>query len=414
MAGNNGIGDFAGAFAQAFTRTSSSIQENDRRNALAKQQAKLIEMQLASGEIKLDATTTLADMMTGNRVEEFEPAPPTQTPGGPGMEPRDKPQFTNPGTTPMSVADILTDPDGQLAALQSGQLNMKQFADIQQGQQQLDQFGNFGGGGEQMFPVDANGQPSHILESVIAHPTQGVIPKYSQNPEFKSVQQERANEMNFDSLLESSLGVMSIGSELADTFSASGFPLRDQFAQLKSIVGTVGGRLGFEGSQDNLDDVTKGEIQAKTYAALTGRKIQSLLDQGVNLTNDLLEQINTEMPSIDKSDAANNHLIVGILKEELIRAEATGQKISAKTRKMVEELILADAMGTLSDRVSGVDIDLPAAASAASTAATEAAGRFSDWSMEQINSVDLDAISDEQIPQLRKRWEALKKAATPE
>ena len=68
----NQFGSFAGSFANTFVQMMQADQENKRRNALAKQQAKLFELQVAGAERKLTATDTLGDILAGSFVGEAE------------------------------------------------------------------------------------------------------------------------------------------------------------------------------------------------------------------------------------------------------------------------------------------------------------------------------------------------------
>ena len=106
---NQRLGQLAGSFAEAFSRTIGQKKDRAARDTIAKQQAKLIELQLQSGQIKIDAQTTLAEMMTG-KLEEFKPAEPTTTPEGRF----EVPQFTNASQQPMDLASVLSDPKGSL------------------------------------------------------------------------------------------------------------------------------------------------------------------------------------------------------------------------------------------------------------------------------------------------------------
>ena len=98
----NQFGNFAGSFAEAFTSVTNLHKENKRKDEIAKLQAKLVEAQIAKGEMVVDAQTTLADIMTGTvGPVEFEPSVADES----GRQ--QSPDFNFTGEEPLSVADIL-------------------------------------------------------------------------------------------------------------------------------------------------------------------------------------------------------------------------------------------------------------------------------------------------------------------
>jgi len=115
MAAN--IGQFAGSFFEAFSKTKISHEENKRRTDIAKMQAKLVEAQLQAGQIKLDANTKLADIFTGSvgEIKTVGEAVPAQD----GRKAVPEFEFTG-KDKPASVAEALQDPEAFLALMQSG------------------------------------------------------------------------------------------------------------------------------------------------------------------------------------------------------------------------------------------------------------------------------------------------------
>ena len=150
------LGRFAGAAADSFN-AAKKRQEDEKARKL---QAKLFEANLKRMQDQITAETTLADILTGTFVDEFQPTNPnfvkSQEPvipdatSDPRIEPtapierREVPGFRSAGAEgPLTVADILAGETpgaqvGQAAALQSGQLKFGDFASSGRQPKELD------------------------------------------------------------------------------------------------------------------------------------------------------------------------------------------------------------------------------------------------------------------------------------
>ena len=214
------FGQFAGSFADAFTRTRGQAADKEARDKLAKQQAKLIELQLQAGQIKIDASTTLADLMTGT-IEEFETAEPRISPGG-----RDLPQVTTESREPLDLASTLSDQQGQLAAIQSGALNIGDLLDFQTAQAELEARPDI----SELFAsqADASGNPMFIPGSITLDPVKGPIQTFIRNPEFNTRQQDAFSRQSLPQLTSEAMEIMDIESELAGSLLESGSPFGGQ------------------------------------------------------------------------------------------------------------------------------------------------------------------------------------------
>jgi len=392
---NKGFGQFAGSFAEAFSRTVGQSEDKKRRDELAKQQAKLVEMQLAAGQVKLDAQTTLAELMTGTPGI----SPTVTSPGG-----RTSPNFVAPpegvvgeftqgrdAVAPMDLASILSDPEGQLAAVQSGALNIGDLLDFQSAQAQLDARPDLGG----LFGrVDSAGNSMLIPSGLTIDPQGRPSQQFSLNPEFNTKQDEAFSGLSFNQLVSDTIEVADIEGVLTETFSESGFPFAEEATAGKLVAGKVLGSIGFGGVEaENKQDAAKRERARKLYGLILNSRLNKLMETDPNLSITQIEQQKEISPSVDKPGPANILLLADFMQEELNKADIEGTPISSADRKKALDFIRKARSGGFSETPSPVIIDVPAIAK---------------MTLEQLEGLDVEALTQEQIDAVRARLSALK------
>ena len=380
------------SFSTAFFRA----KESKRQDAIAKQQAKLIEMQLQGGQRKLDAQTTLADIMTGT-LEEFQPAEPELTPGG-----REIPQFTNASKDPMSLIDILSgdSPEGQLAAIQSGVISGGDLLDFQTDQDRLAAQPDFG---ELFGQTDESGNPMFVPSGITIDADGRPAQQFGLNPEFNTRQQDDFSRLSLSQLTSEAIEIMDIESELAGSLLESGFPFGGQARTGQSTLATVGGALGFD-TKAQKESVAKRDRVEKLYGQILGIRMQRLSESGESITNDKLAFLQSISPGTDKSPDANAKLLADFLQEELNKEDIAKTKIPADERKKVLDFIRKARSGEFLETGSGPAVDGPGL--------LESAGDFARSTMEQLQSIDVPSLPPEQIEAFEARFNQLKQQAT--
>jgi len=404
MGNGGGLGVFAGSFADAFTRVSAQHAETKRRDDFAKQQSKLVEMALKNSQNKLTAQTTLADIMTGNSVQEFEQAPPIQTPGG-----RDIPQFTNPGQEPLSFLEIMSGKspiaiEGQQAALQSGAISGGDVLDFKTQQDQLAARQNVGDIFNNM-PVDEGGNPMMIAGSITIDPVRGPVQTLVRNPDFNTARQADFSRQSILQLTDEAFEIMDIETELSGSLLESGFPFGGEARTGQSALATVGGALGFN-TKAQKDSVAKRDRVGKLYGQILGIRMRRMADSGETITNDKLAFLQSISPDTNKSAPANALLLADFLQEELNNADIEGTRMPAEDRNKALDFIRKARSGGFSQESEPV-VDAPGIASGAA----ESFGRFKDFTMDQIQSINVPDLPTADIPAFRARFDQLKTQA---
>ncbi len=398
MANRQGLGQFAGAFARSFGAARGNKQDREQRDEIAKQQAKLVEMALASGKIQLNAQTTLADLMTGT-VQEFESAEPVITPGG-----REIPQFTNTsGEDALGLVDILSggSPEGQLAALQSGAVSGKNILDFQVAQDQLAAIPDI----SKLFSgqTDASGNPMMIPVGITIDSLGRPSQQFGLNPEFNTAQQDAFSRLSLSQLTTEALEIMDIESELAGSLLESGFPFGGQARTGQSALATIGGALGFD-TKAQKQAVAKRDRVEKLYGQILGIRMQRLSASGESITNDKLAFLQSISPDTNKSPDANAKLLADFLQEELNKADIESTKIPAAERKKVLDFIRKARSGEFLQTDQEPIIDTPGL--------LESAGQFASSTMEQLEDI-IPSLPPEQIEAFEARLEQLKQQTMP-
>jgi len=391
---SQGLGQFAGSFAQSFQNAMNLNSQKETREKTAALQAKLVEQQLKLGEVKLNAQTTLADLMTGT-VEEFEPADPQITPGG-----REIPQFTNASQEPLELSQILADPEGQLAAIQSGALKINDLLDFQTAQDQLAARPDI----SQLFSgqADESGNPMFIPVGVTIDSLGRPSQQFGLNPEFNTRQQDAFSRQSLSQLTTEAVEIMDIEGELAGSLLESGFPFGGQARTGKSALATIGGALGFD-TKEQKQAVAKRDRVEKLYGQILGIRMQRLSESGESITNDKLAFLQSISPDTEKSSDANAKLLADFLQEELNRADIEGTKISAEERRKTLDFIRKARSGGFEQQSEPV-VDAPGL--------LESAGDFARSTMDQLQNIDIPSLPPEQIESFRARFDQLKQQSS--
>ena len=383
---NQRLGEFAGAFTDALTKTLGDAQDRKARDEIAKQRAKFVDLQMRDLEGKIKADTTMSDILLGT-VEEFVPAEPIQTPGG-----REIPQFSNASREPQNLIEALTtNPEFQAAAVQSGKLGVGDFLDFQTAQDQLaarpDINGLFG-------RVDSAGNHMLIPEGITLDPVRGPIQTFGINPEFNTEQDEAFSELSFTQLVSDISEVADIEGVLAETFSESGFPLAEQATAGKLIVGKVAGSLGLgDIERGNKADAAKRERARKLYGLILNRRLNKLMETDPNLSITQIQQQMEISPSVDKPGSANILLLADFLQEELMNADIEGTSMSAADRKASLDFIRKARGGGFSNAPSPVIVDVPAILKA---------------TREELDAMDIENMTGEMLDAFEKRRKEIK------
>ncbi len=328
-------------FADAFLRA----KEGKRRDAIAKQQAKLIEMQLQGGEIKVTAQTKLAELMTGS-VEEFVPAEPTLTPGG-----REIPQFTNASKDPLSLIDILTgeSPEGQLAAIQSGVVSGGDVLNFQARQDALESFRGAGGGSDS-GRIDANGNPEFIpgptTTQIDTSGKQVISQTMAKNPLFQEAAAAQTGASSVKHSIASVDQAIALMGTLEGTPLQAGSPFGDVFGLVQSGASALGVSDFF-----GLDKTAPQRRQRvkKLFAEnlLSGEQIKTLGALGT-ISNAKLELVSDASADLENGILANSLQMLDALQIKVENAEILGlpvenpgavlQNIKERRAKLTEEL----------------------------------------------------------------------------
>ncbi len=381
---SKGFGEFAAGFGQQFNAARGQKADREQRDKLAKLQAKLVEERLKAGEVTLNAQTTLAELMTGT-VEEFEQAEPQTLESG-----REIPQFTNEGKQPLSLIEILSgeSPEGQLAALQSGVVSGKNILDFQTAQDQLAARPNLS---EMFGQTDESGNPMFVPVGITIDSQGRPAQQFGLNSEFNTKQQDAFSRQSLSQLTTEAVEIMDIESELAGSLLESGFPFGGQARTGQSALATMGGLLGFD-TKEQKENVAKRDRVEKLYGQILGIKMQRLSESGESITNDKLAFLQSISPDTNKSPDANAKLLADFLQEELNRTDIEGTTISADERTKVLDFIRKARSGEFVQQGEAV-VDVPGIAK---------------MTMQQLEELDIENMSDELFQAVIKRRDALK------
>src|SRR5690606_11935326 len=151
------LANLAAGFLQGFTQSRISKDEREQEEKKNKLLTQLMEIQLSNAQTREAATQKVMELLTPSTMQ-ANPAPVFQEPSGP-LDPftkigeRPGPTATLPG---MTLLEMLSDPEGSMALLQSGMFgDVSKMAGQQRQQQMMEQV--LGGGAPQGMELSGFG-----------------------------------------------------------------------------------------------------------------------------------------------------------------------------------------------------------------------------------------------------------------
>ena len=202
---------------------------------------------------------------------------------------------------------------------------------------------------------------------------------------------------------------MDIESTLSGSLLESGFPFGDQARTGQSVFATVAGGLGFDTSERR-DAIAGRDRLQKLQGQILGIRMNRMIAGGESITNDKLAFLQSISPGTDKSPQANALLYADFLQEELNIADIEETPISASERKRSMDFIRKARSGEFfqSDNEPTADGSDPQGS------ASESFGRFADFTLEKLQDIDVAALSVEDLPAFRARFDQLKQIDIPD
>ena len=336
MAANTGR--FAANFVEGFFGQKQEQKDQDSKNKIIKLQTKLIEQQLATGKVKLDAQTRLSDIMTGS-VGEFEqvgetaPAPSGSPLGEDGRQP--VPQFESTGNEPPGLAELLTNPESLIALVQSGQLDLGDL--IGKPQQATSLSRNVQAAGfqpgtqdfqEQMLKqLDANADDDVLAQLVLSQQTEKLN---EQRRERELIERTEGEEkIGRRQAVRNDFGnakrIIEIQQDLEGTALATGIPYGEFLRKLSQGGVAILSALGF-----NLEEqqalIDKRDELVKLFADGTLEAIDRFKGTGT-ITNQKFDALIAASPEVGKTAVANAKVLAGRMQAVLDAAERKGEII---------------------------------------------------------------------------------------
>jgi len=336
---SGGLGNAFGGFAQGFIQERNRRAEQKRKDDLAKAQLKVIEMNLEAGKVKVDATTRLTDLLTGNTVGEIEQLNAGAAPDSIGRKPIPEFEFT--GGEPVGLSELLTNPESLAAAVQSGALGVSDVLKeqgLQQSRKLSQEYFNliqnsFSGGSD-----SAGGPPRFIPGPMTIDPVRGPIPTLIPNPEFRTKQQQGQTQFTLDSLLKNSKEAVQLTTQLEESFLLSGTPLGGTARDINSIVAAVQSSFG-GGASKRKQQIAARDRVGKLYGQILNKRVSEAIARGEPVTDAKLRQLQTTSPSLDKRPEANLLLLADFMEEELNSALQSRTPLTQDTINKVRKFI---------------------------------------------------------------------------
>lgn len=389
-----GLSDIFSGFVQGFDQTKRNMEESKRKQQMDKLQAKLFELSLKDKETQQAAADKIREMTIG-KVGEIV------TRGQKEIGGRQAPNLEFTGQQPKGLTEILADPEGQIAALEAGFATAKDFAP--NGERKFEKLASleamgidprseegkkFLMGGELGTQVDALNAQLKALELQV------------KAGEFKRSADREGEEATLgafavESVAKNAQEAVDIAASLEGTPWATG-------TSFGGAARDIGGTLAAIGSAGGADTKEAKEHMAnrdrldKLYGQILNTRIERMTQNGQQMTDNKLAQLQKTSPSGDKRPEANNKLLADFLEEELVRADAAGTPILGETRSKIKKFIEAARSATVQD-VEAV-VDVPAIAK---------------MTVEQLQALVQSGqeLSEEARIAAADRWEELKNAA---
>jgi hypothetical protein len=415
---NPGVGQFAGAFANAFFQAKNNKRQNERDDKIAKLQMQLVDAQIKAGNVKLDAQTTLSDIMMGRTVG-VEP-PGSENPGmfggtrkqlefgnvdesGLGTFSKTGPEVAAP-EKPLSVAEMMAGGSsralqGQQAGIASGAFTGGDIADFQLSREKTKAGQDF----DTMMATmtDATGKPMYIAGSFSTNPFTGAqTVQWIRNPDVTTPTDVAKTAEGMDTLVRDAFEIADITNETPPLLQ-SGVPGNKNVRNATSFFGAVQNQFGIgdQGAEEGQDSANF-DRKEKLYGVITQYNVERF---GAN-TDQGRAMVMAISPSLDKKDEANALLIADHLQSRLSDAVIDGVEIPEKTRNEYIRYIKAARDGSLFNGSEDPANNVPA-----NEPTVQPSSRFANFTSETLGQINLDDIvTPEDIASLELRIAELK------
>ena len=347
MASQN-TGLFAANFVEGFFGHKAEQKEQEGKNKIIKLQTKLIEQQLASGKIKLDASTKLSDLMTGT-VGEFEQVGERQS-DIPGTNPA--PQFESTGQEPPTLAELMSDPQALLLASQAG-------FQLPQGQQGTSFSRDAADAGilpgtpefADAFAAKNRQDPASLFLAQTAADSAAEALVKRQTDRIERTEAKRVSRAegriairNTFSLVNEAVG---LERELRGTALQSGLPGGDQLRSVAAIVGATQEFFGKDSPQAVQIGVMRDRLN-KLYAESLRGAVNNL-KSARGVTDQGRAAILASLPTAENAAVANVQVLGDMMRKVLDGAEIAGYE-DIENRDGIEAFIANPLAGLSPDQ----------------------------------------------------------------
>ena len=316
------IGEFAGSFADAFTRIRAQNADQKRQDEMAKLQGKLTQLHIEAADRKGAAQTDVSNLM------EFGTTTPQTSPGGRGLL---QPNLGNPGEEVpdarpgLGANELLDSPEGLSAMLASGQLEpLLALAQENRLQDQFEdaslfreQFGGFftnnntdsAGNDQFIFLPQADSEGNFGVQAVL-------------NPNYTIPVTEAEGSLGMQSKFTDVQETIKLGFELDEVSGPSallrsGSPFGGLAEFAGAAVSTGAQAFGLEGG-DIEKNTNKRKSLSKKLAAnlLTGPELDELSEKGP-LSNDKIRALRASSADLNNGAVVNAGILVDHLEGRL-------------------------------------------------------------------------------------------------
>jgi hypothetical protein len=386
MASTN-TGIFASSFIEGFLGKKEEQEERKKQEKIIKLQTQLIEQQLSAGKIKLDAQTTLSDILTGR--------PAIDTPGdvGPGEF---GPPKSRSGREPLPLAELLTNPEALNAAFQSGQLNLKDLLGGQDQATTLQKNVRAAGfqPGTQPFQdqmlslLDAGADDDALAQLVFSQQQEKLDEQRRERVQFERTEKEEriGRQQAVRNDFSNAKRIIELQQDLEGTALAAGIPYGDFLRDIGAGGAALAGVLGFDLSAAQAAVAKRDEL-AKLFADNTIEAIDRFKGTGA-ITNQKFDALVAASPEIGKTAIANAKVLAGRMRAVLDAAERKGEIIP--NRAEIEAWI--QEMKGLSPGATTPVVDVPA---------------ISKLTIQELSQLNLQGMGEDALRAAAKRWEEL-------
>lgn len=232
------------------------------------------------------------------------------------------------------------------------------------------------------------------------------VRNWTLNPEANTSQALATDIAEMDKFVDDAFEIIKIAGRTPPLLS-SGVPGNKKVRDATSLFGAAKDTFesfGFGGGgEEEAQQSTDFDRQEKLFGVITQYNIARA---GAD-TDQARAGIALVSPSMDKTDEANALLVADFLQNKLMDAEIAKMTVPASTRKKYLDYIRGARDGTLIDTGGSGAVDGPGALESASAAF----GRFRDFTMEQIEGIDIPSLPDEEVAAFRAKWDQLQQSA---